>query len=241
MTKVDKVIPLTVQKERPKCGDCLHFKNIPKFERVCTVLGVKSFREAPTCFKANPYILNKINPDAVFQLGILLHSSTAQQKRILSNLLKEMAQVQKVYKLEFGQPVMFHIGNDYLSNYFRGYVIGGSTSGDPQIYVTSDMSGGQRSAPAMVTLMPNSVHRLSDWKKKKAQLLKEKRLKDPNPLYSSHVQKKELSIDYTPPTLENAPAEWLDKRDIKGSMKSKKHLQKSKDGTLTFRVRALDE
>lgn len=235
MIKSEKVIPIAAAKSRPKCGDCLHFKNVAKFERVCNTLGVKHFADAPTCFKVNPYILSKKNPDALSQIGLLMRDYTPQELRVFAYMIRENSLLFKNYKVRFGQPVMFRIGgSDYLSNYFRGFVVGGATVGDAQLFVTSDMGKTQRATPAMLTLLPSSVFALSEWKKKKAQLIRDKKLKDPNPLYSSHVEKKDLTIDYVPPTLEDAPSEWFDKTG--GKLKAKKNLKKGKDGTLTFTV-----
>lgn len=238
MIKSDKVIHIAAAKSKPKCGDCLHFKHVAKFERVCSLLGLKHFAEAPkVCFKVNPHILGKKNPDVLSQIGLLMRDFTPQELRVFAYMIRENALLEKNYKLKFGQPVMFRVGgNDYLSNYFRGYVLGAATVGDGQVFVTSDMATTQRNMPAMMTLLPSSVFTLTAWKKKKAQLIKDKRLKDPNPLYSSHVEKKELTQDYTPPTLESAPTEWFDKVNG-GNGRIKGKVKKAKDGTLTFSVK----
>jgi hypothetical protein len=233
-----KTIPITPANAGKKCGDCIHFNRIAKFEKVCKLLGTKHFAQAPYCYKVDPYILTPVNPDILNQIALLTLSFTPQQTRVYVQLMKENSQLEKIYKVKFGQPVVFRLGGgEYLSNYFKGFVLGGATAGEAQLYVTSDLGKTQRANPAMLTLMPDSVYTLSAWKKKKTQLLKDpKKLKDPNPLYSAHVEKKDMFPDYVPPTLENAPAEWLDKRENKGVMKSKKSLKKEKDGTLTFKV-----
>jgi hypothetical protein len=238
MLKSDKVIPITSLKAKPKCGDCLHFKRIAKFERVCDQLGIKHFADAPTCFDPDVYILAKKNPDTLNQLGLMLRDWTSQEVRVFMAMLRQRLSMEKNYGLAFGQPVMFRIGDrDYLSNYFRGFVIGCATVGDGQVFVTSDLSKKQRGQPAMATLMPSSVFPMSKWKKKKEQLIKDKKLKDPNPLYSAPVEKKELTIDYQVPSLEDAPAAWFDKVEQgNGTLKSKKKLKRQDDGTLTFHV-----
>lgn len=237
MLKSDKVIHIAAAKSKPKCGDCLHFKHVAKFERVCNLIGVKHFAEAPKCFKVNPHILSKKNPDVLSQLGLLMRDFTPQELRVFAYMIRENSLLEKNYKVKFGQPVMFRVGgNDYLSNYFKGYVLGAATVGDGQIFVISDMSRKQRNIPAMATLLPSSVFTLKAWQKKKEQLIKDKKLKDPNPLYSSHVEKKDLTIDYVPPTMESAPAEWFDKVNGAGNGRLKTKPKKSKDGTLTFTV-----
>lgn len=236
--KSDKVIPITTLKAKPRCGDCLHFKHISKFERVCNTLGVKQFAEAPPCFSPNIYVLTKKNPDTLHQLGLLLRDWTPAETRVFMALLRQKIVMDKNYGLQFGQPVMFRIGGgDYLSNYFKGYVIGVAAVGDGQVFVASDMSKTQRNMPATATLLPSSVYPLSKWKKKKAELVKEKKLKDPNPLYSpSDLKKEDLTLDYKVPTLENAPAAWFDKTDGGGKLKSKKKLKAGKDGSIEFNI-----
>jgi hypothetical protein len=236
--KSDKVIPITTLKAKPRCGDCLHFKHISKFERVCSTLGVKQFAEAPTCFSPNVYALTKKNPDILHQLGMLLREFTPAETRVFMALLRQKVSMDKNYGLAFGQPVMFRIGGgDYLSNYFKGYVIGVASVGDGQVFVASDMSKTQRNMPATATLLPSSVYPLSKWKKKKAELVKDKKLKDPNPLYSpTALKKEELTIDYKVPTLEDAPSAWFDKTDGGGKLKSKKKLKQGKDGSVEFNV-----
>lgn len=237
MLKSDKIIPI-VASSRPKCGDCLHFARIAKFEKPCNQLGTKHYAEAPTCYDVDPFVLNKINPDTFNQLLLLLRDFGLKQRRTFIQMMRSMNSLEKNYKVELGQPVYFKVGpNDYLSNYFRGFVVGGSSSGDPQVYVTSDLGAKQRASPAMLTLLPSSVMKVSAWKKKRAQLIKDKKLKDPNPIYSSHVDKKDLTSDYTPPTLESAPSEWFDKLST-GKMKASKSLKRDKDGTLSFKMRS---
>ena len=127
--KSDKVIPITTLKAKPRCGDCLHFKHISKFEKVCNTLGIKQFAEAPTCFSPNIYVLTKKNPDTLHQLGMLLRDWTPAETRVFMALLRQKIVMDKNYGLQFGQPVMFKIGGgDYLSNYFKGYVIEGMTA-----------------------------------------------------------------------------------------------------------------
>lgn len=238
MLKSEKVIPITPVKAKMKCGDCLHFKHVAKFERPCNTLGVKHFADAPTCFDPNVYELQEVNPDVLFQMAVLMRQFNPKQTRVFLGLMRQKLTMEKNYDLSFGQPVMFRIGGgDYLSNYFRGYVLGVCSVGDSQVYVTSDMGKTQRKKPAVATLMPSSVFTISQWKKKQCQLIKENKLKDPNPLYSAKVDKKDLTIDYQVPSLEDAPAAWFDKTDKgNGTMNSKKRLKKGNDGTLSFKV-----
>ena len=220
-----------------KCGDCLHFggadKGIAKFESVCSKLGVKRFADAPSCFFGNVYVLAKKEPDRLYQIGMMFHDFTSREKRILMSLLKASPSFEKKYNLAFGMPVYFYLSRDYLSNYFRGFVIGVAVTGDPKVYIASDLNGRQRGNPCTVSLYRNSIFSISEFKKKKEQLIKSGRLKDPTPLSKDMKMPKKVEADYQPPSMETAPAEWFDRFDKRLSYKK---MQKEKDGSLRFKV-----
>lgn len=241
MAKLNKkVIPISKSSIGLKCGDCLHFKQNAKFEKPCFDLGIKRFRDAPSCYSPNVYLLGKKNPDVLHQLGILLMNFSAQESRVFMSILKQANAFEKNYELKFGQPVMFCLGNDYLSNYFSGFAIGVAECGDGQVFIGSDLSGRQRGKPLTLSLLRDSVYTLSEFRKKKAQLEKQGRLTDPKPLYGE--VKKDVKVgkeDYVPPSMDSAPAEWFDKDAApkkSGRLKSKT-AKSSLDGKLEFNVK----
>ena len=235
MKKKTKVIPIAKATIGLKCGDCIHFKRNPKFEKPCSQLGTKHFANAPACYSPDPYILSSQAPDVLYKLGMLLNGLSVKETRVFLSIVKQNGDLEKNYKLKFGQPVFFRIGNDYLSNYFRGFVLGASHDGDDQIYVTSDMDRKQRKQPLIATLMRSSVFTMSEWTKKKAKLLADKKTQDPSPLFS--VQKIKTKIDdlYVPQSLETAPADWFNKVD--GRPKRKQRIKEQADGTLSFKLK----
>lgn len=232
-----KVIPIAKASIGLKCGDCLHFKRNAKFEKPCSQLGTKHFANAPACYSPDPYILSAQTPDVLNRLGLLLSNFSAKEARVFMALLKQSSTLEKHFKLKFGQPVFFRIGPDYLSNYFRGFVLGVAEEGDAQVYVTSDLEKKQRKQPVMASLMRDSVYAASEWKKKKSQLLSDKRLQDPKPLFS--VQKIQTKMDdlYVPQSLDSAPADWFNK--VENRPKAKKRLRQEADGTLTFKMKRI--
>ena len=233
-----KVIPITQKNSIGyKCGDCLSFVRNAKFEKPCSQLGVKRFADAPSCFSPDVFILNKKNPDVVQQLGILLNDFSATDMRVFMALLKASKNYEKHYALKFGQPVHFYLNRDYLSNYFRGFVLGVSEAGERQVYVTSDLKSTQRKSPVIATLFRESVFTNAEFKKKREVLIKAKRINDPVPLvkaYKGQPKPSKVTDTYVPPTLEDAPSEWLDKTD---RLPVKKSFNREVDGTLTFKVR----
>lgn len=235
MIKKKKVIPIAKASIGLKCGDCLHFKRNAKFEKPCSQLGIKHFANAPSCYTPDPYILSAQSPDVLNKLGLLLSNFSAKETRVFMAILKQSTSLEKNFKLKFGQPVFFRIGPDFLSNYFRGFVLGVAEEGDAQVYVTSDMEKKQRKSPVMASLLRDSVFTASEWKKKKLQLTNDKRLQDPKPLFA--VQKITTKMDelYVPQSLETAPADWFNKVDNRP--KAKKHLRTEADGSLSFKIK----
>ena len=235
-----KVIPIAKTTIGLKCGDCLHFKLNAKFEKPCYFQGVKQYADAPPCYSPNVYNLGKKNPDALYQMGLILRDFTAQDMRILMSILKQGKSFEKNFKLKFGQPVYFHFGADYLSNYFAGFVIGVSELGEGQVFIGSDLGGKQRGKPLVASLMRDSVFTLSEWKKKHAALLKAGRVKDPKPMFGIPKVSELKGADYVPPSMDTAPPEWFTKeRPLKGKdgRIAKKKMGRVLDGKLEFKVR----
>jgi hypothetical protein len=234
--KKKKVIPIAKSSIGLKCGDCLHWKRNAKFEKPCANLGVKHFAVAPACYSPDPYILSAQSPDTLYRLGLLLTNFSAKEARVFMAILKQSGTLEKHYKLKFGQPVFFRIGNDFLSNYFRGFVLGIAEEGDAQVYVTSDLEKKQRKQPVIATLLRASVYTLSEWKKKKQQLLDDNRKQDPKPLFAVQKVKTKMDELYVPQSLDTAPADWFNKVETKRP-KFKKHFKEAADGTLSFKIK----
>lgn len=226
------IIPISAKNSiNQKCGDCLHFKLSAKFEKPCSQLGVKSYGAAPSCFSPNVYAMAQKSPDLLFQVGLMFHNFTPSQSRVLLSLLNMNKVFAKSYNLKFGQPVFFRLGNDYLSNYFKGFVAGVASAGEQQVFVTSDLSGAQKLKPVIATLTRDSVFSVSDFKKKREELVTRDKLTDPQPL---KTKVKKIDAKYDVPSMEKAPAGWFDAHGAK--LSSKKKLKKGKDNTLSFKI-----
>ncbi len=219
----------------PKCGDCMHFDHYAKFQSVCSKLGVLKNRLAPPCFTENVFVLQKQSPDVLNQIGLLLKDFTPSQARILLAILAKKKKY-KEYGLAFGMPVYFHLGSDYLNNYFKGYVVGVANRGEPMVYVSSDLNKKQVNKPAMLALYPDSVFTISQFEKKKKSLADNNRLNDPKITTIGKKNKTEISdvFDFEPPTLEAAPASWFDIYSKVG--KEKANFKKGKNG-IEFQIK----
>jgi hypothetical protein len=228
-----KFIPIAKDSaSAPKCGDCLHFKRLAKFEKPCSELGTKHFAKAPECYAPDAYALSPMSPDVLFQMGLMLREMDAKQARVFSALIRQIPYMEKHYGLRLGQPVFFKIGADYLSNYFRGHVLAVTEVGNSQVFVTSDMKKTQRSNPMIASLMRESLLSLTEFKKKRERLVREGRENDPKPLWSK--PKKAVDETYVPPSMETAPKEWYDKV---AKDKPKAKFKREADGSLTFQLK----
>lgn len=218
-----------------KCGDCMHFKRTPYYEKTCTNLGVKHYANAPKCYSPDVYqLVENTNPEALSKLGLWLKDLSAKQSRILIAVLKRQGTMEKNYKLKFGQPVYFCFGQSYLSNYFVGYALSAADGADDQVYVGSTLNKRQRKNPMMVTLPRSSVYTVTEFKKLREKLVKEKRIKDPNPLFSPTPTLR-VTADYEVPSMEKASPDWYDKVK-KAKPKKGKGYKQAINGDLTFKI-----
>lgn len=202
-----------------RCGNCLHYKAGPaKFEDKCCNLGIQAYAKAPNCFSPNIYLLTKVDDDILVTLGKAMRDMTSAQLRVLTFTVRSAAALAKE-GLKFGQPVFFSLGGDYLIHYFKGYVV--SVSHDAEHIIVSSKLKGQDSK-ATLTLMRGSILTLSEFKEKKAKLLKAKRIEPKGQDKSiagaihhdtvAQLLRKVHDEDYTPPTLDSVDASWLDRR-----------------------------
>ncbi len=218
-----------------KCGECLHFDKIAKFPKLCSKNGVMRNADAPSsCFTPNYFLLQDLSPDTLNQLGLLMRNFTPRQSRVMISLLRNKKQFDK-YGLAFGMPVYVALGSDYLSNYYRAFVISVSTHGDPCVFVSSDLGEKQLSSPCIMSLLPDSVFTVTQFVKKKADLIRRNRIKDPSPntVWAKKAAKK-ANEEYEPPTMDTVPASWFDSF-AKRSTETLK-IKKVKGG-LEFKVR----
>lgn len=202
MTKLEKRSVLDSNATRSnvvlRCGDCLHFKGTPhpSFGSRCSDLGVKSYGSAPPCYAPNVVIFNKVSPDTFAVLASLVSSFSPAQSRVLMGLLKTAGSLDK-YGYSFLQKVYFRLGEDYLDNYYSGYVLGVGMEKTVSIVGKAFFKGDKR--PIMATLMPESVLDTEEFKKRRKKLMASGKLYEPR-----KARKNDISDEYMPPTIETA-------------------------------------
>jgi hypothetical protein len=230
-----------------KCDDCLHYKDgTAKFEKVCCELGVDPRSKAPDCYSPNIYKIRDVkNPDLLHQLGKLLKDIGPSQTRIISFILARQGGALAKHGLKFGQPIYFSLGKDYVSHYFKGYVVSADSE---YVYATAKLK--KCKTNTSLTVPRSSVLTYSEYKALEKKLLEkgrifmnneEKRFCKKLPIAEQmdskgrvpHVE--QFQDDYEPPTLDSAPESWfnvyqadvqreLKKRDKKKGKKSGKRI-----------------
>lgn len=223
-----------------RCGDCVHFQRGPaRFEKTCNKLGVDAKSKAPDCFSPDVFRLNTgIDPEVLGQLGRLIKDFSPSQNRILSHIFSKNGTAIHKHGFQFGQPVYFTLGDDYLSHYFKGYIIGAC---DDYLYVASKLNKARSNTS--LTILPKTALSYKAYKAKEASLLKskkifmsekDKRLVKKLPL-AEHIDAtgcvklpEQVKVDYEPPTFDTAPAHWFDIYDNKIQAKLRKKKPKGK-------------
>lgn len=238
-----------------RCGTCVHFVDgpaHPQYPKLCQDMGIREYRPAPDCYSPAPLKIVRANVN-VSEVGRMLRHLTADQMVVMGQLLTQAAELAD-YDLKFGQPVYVNLGaGEYLTNYFKGYVVGTVTVDDDDftqhVFVSSDLSIDQEDAPEFRTLLRltlDSLNTTKDFNKIKEKLIGQGRLEAPEksghriPLaqWIRMEEKPALppsEVDaYEPPTIDTAPAAWLDpfseedtahfKVDVKPKKKKGKEL-----------------
>ncbi len=229
-----------------RCGDCLHFKVGPKYyEELCSELGYGPQHKPCPAFTPNHYKLVRLEPDILRVLNKVTSEMSPSQSRLLAFMFKNIGRL-KAAELQFGQRVYFCLGEDYLSHYFRGYVIG--LSHDKQNILISSKLKEAKTATTL-SLMFDSVLDEKQFLIKKRELEKKQRLvlpeeakvyrkarlpiaeyiKQDGTLKTKYLFKKQGELDYVPPTLESAPSSWLyPKTGAQGKKKVKPQVGKAR-------------
>lgn len=217
-----------------QCGSCVHFAHgpaHPDFETICQDRGIKSFSSAPGCYSPAPHeVINA--PVKLSELGAMLRKLTSSQMHVLGQLMTQAGELE-LTGFKFGQPVYVSLGTgpdglDYLTSYFKGYVIGCATvpikDQKPltHIYIASNLTVGIDELPDMrvlLRMLPKSLLTSSGFLKRKAALLAEERLECSHDSWKMPLKDwlakgtpgpDTTKVLYEPPTLDTAPSSWLD-------------------------------
>jgi hypothetical protein len=235
-----------------QCKACIHLDKVPLpgAKKSCSKMGILA--NATMCKEFNPDITDLANSAAgvspIRMIGRLQEVMTEKQMQLLSWLLRMNYRTKKV-GLKLGGKVAFCLSGDYLNNYFQGYVM--SVSKDMQfVTILADLQ--KNGSASAIILMRESVYNWKQYQKKRKALVKEGLIMEPRrgsrpTLYEElHMTKDEFlrgraklatrPADYVPPSMDNVPATWLDKRRITSFSEDARaavaaNVKKSKDLT----------
>ena len=223
--KIIKIATLNLQ-----CGDCIHFKHIPLYSDICNKLGIQHYAIAPSCYVPNTHlVLEDLNKKDLEKLIHITNHLSSDKLRILSYLIDQASEVLK-YDLIWGQDVYFSLGYDYVTHYFKGYVIGVSNE---QIILAGSLNNSI--TYVHITLYRDKILTLAEWKTHSLNLLKldkisltdKKSTRFKNPLPELLKADGSLEIDYSqfrtdlidglyePPSIDLAPEEVINLNKIK--------------------------
>lgn len=221
-----------------RCEDCIHFEKVPKFDGVvCAKNGIDGRKKAPDCFNPDVFNLTKVKtPEQLNALGKLIQGYGTKQLRILAFVLAKQGNNMNKLDLKFGKSVYFSLGENYLSHFFKGYVVGVSGT---DVHIVARIKKCDENTS--ITLQRDSVLTKKQYKEVEAQLITENKVVMPEtakkylrvlPL-AERLDKKgritmpeQFKIDYEPPTIDTAPQEWLDIYDAHHKAKNKKSKSK---------------
>lgn len=205
-----------------RCKDCAHYTKSahPLYESPCAELGIQQSSPAPVCFVPDVGRIRQHGTNITEALSVITRSLPDAQLRVLASILLTAGKVQKLGFAPF-QTVYFHLKNDkYLSNFYRGQIIG--VSGANSIMIM----GTQRpNSPAVTAhLEPASLLTEADWSKKRESLIKQGRIQDPDGVRRRMPTR--TIVNYTPPFLDTKEQDLADAAAVKASTSNKKPVRK---------------
>jgi hypothetical protein len=177
-----------------RCGDCLHHRSHAHAEKktVCEREGVLPVAIAPLeCFTPNASLLTG-NVDQLTQLLSIFATYDLKQRRALIELLKQE---------DIGETFYFRIGEDFISNYLRGIVVGRTSSGEIMLIGSpSEKTAGS----AFVSYLMDAEGLLNhaEWEAKRADLFDKNRVIDPD---NTTIKRTTVTDNYIPPTIDMSP------------------------------------
>jgi len=208
--KQDAIIKLDV-----RCGNCYHFchQRAPRFSDVCEKIGILKIGRPCTSFLVDAHIFD-LKQNEGRDLREFIGKLSSTKLALYAALLIQEKQTRR-YGLRHGELVYIKIfPDDYLSNYFRAWVI---MADKRRVFV----QGTDKSFRGM--FMPDSVLDIADFIKRRADLVKTKRLIDPNlNRYTEWRPRSKVDIKYEPMVINGVINDRVIKKDKNKTKKTKK-------------------
>lgn len=223
MTKYDLNSKVTVTSLLGmKCGDCLHFKKLPKNGTLCCQEGIREFASAPSSCYQPDYTQVSTDIEQFACLSSMMQGLSNRQAKIVVSILLN-AHKSKNKKFPFGTKVYIRTGQDYINNYLSAFVMGYTNNGQVVISGSPEHFSKGKSFIGFVDI--SSCMDITEWKKKKAKLQSLGKVNDP----SSYTQIKTSIDQYEPeiPTIDNVPEEWSSEKPKKKKLDTYDQITKA--------------
>lgn len=236
------------QKSPARCGDCKHYKRGPRlFEDKCKNIGIHKDRLAPSCFSPDLLRLSKVDKDIIKQLGELTKELTPSQNRILSHLFHTVSKINSEKEFYLGQEVYFCLGEDYLTHYFKGYVLD-HDSKEGYVFITAKLRKAKKNT--MISMPIESVMDYDTFQEKAKSLVDSGKVAfnrdDLNywraiPLVERMDKKGRVKIEvkeeisYEAPSIDKAPEDML--KPKKKKKRSHKPMYEELENGVMFKLR----
>lgn len=174
-----------------RCGDCFHFNNqrAPTFNDICKNIGILKIGRPCSSFLVNAHVFD-IKAQEGRDLREFVGQLPSQKLALFSALLMQEKRTRR-YGFRHGEMVYIRMfPEDYLSNYFRAWVI---MADRRRIFV----QGTDKNFRGV--FVPSSVLDAVDFLEHKKKLIERKALVDPNlRKYTEWRPKSKVNIDYEP-------------------------------------------
>lgn len=198
------VIPLEV-----RCRDCFHFERerAPRFDDICSRMGILDKGRPCTSFLPDAHIINMESAEGKAAHSLISELST-RRLALFAALLQQEKRTRS-YGFVHGDEIYVKVfPGDYLSNYARGWVI---MINRKRVFV-------QGSKPNFrgVFVLDSIIDRAKFTEIRK-DLLKRKRLVDPQLSKYTSWRPKKVTVDYEPPVVDGMLQERVNKKSAKKS------------------------
>lgn len=147
------------------CGTCVYHQKLVKYnDTPCAQQGVLPFALAPgQCYRPDvSQLVGAVDQQVLADLGRNIAKLPADKLRLLGFVLSTAAKTleSEGCDLKFGQPVVFSLGLDYVSHYFRGIF---TDAHDGMGVVVSTLTPGSPK-PTTIELPLNKLMSRSQWR-----------------------------------------------------------------------------
>lgn len=183
-----------------RCGDCMHLKGTkhPSFNERCAERGVKTGAVAPPCYTPNVTVFRRHSLDTFRILAAVIRSFSPQESRVLMGILHKSNRLEK-FGFNFLDKVYFRLGDEYLNNFYSGYVLAVGIERTLLIIGAKQL---ENKRPMIAHLEADSVYSVDKFRRVKKRLVENGLLNDPETRRLKLPRT--VDVDYEPPTIDSA-------------------------------------